>query len=107
MAGRRAATAGRGPADGGTRRRIACHRITGGDPMTETIIDNPTYLEHIRHFFTDEDLDHMSQRGHDLSTYQGLRKDAVSVSQLTAPPDASMPPPETGRAWSTEHNQSF
>ena len=75
--------------------------------MTEAIIDNPTYLEHIRHFFTDEDLDHMSQRGHDLSTYQGVRKDAVSVSQLTAPPDASMPPPETGRAWSAERNQSF
>ena len=31
--------------------------------MTEAIIDNPTYLEHIRHFFTDEDLDHMSQTG--------------------------------------------
>ena len=31
--------------------------------MTETIIDNPTYLEDIRHFFTDEDLDHMSQTG--------------------------------------------
>ena len=75
--------------------------------MTEAVIDNPTYLEHIRHFFTDEDLDHMSQRGHDLSTYQGVRKDAVSVSQLTAPPDASMPPPETGRAWSAERNQSF
>ena len=49
--------------------------------MTEAVIDTPTYLKHIRHFFTDENLDHMSQRGHDLSTYQGVRKDAVSVSQ--------------------------
>ena len=48
--------------------------------MTEAIIDKPTYLEHIRHFFTDGDLDHMSQRGHDLSTYQGVRK-APSASR--------------------------
>jgi tyrosinase len=75
--------------------------------MTETIIDNPTYLEHVRHFFVEEDLIHMSFRGHDLSTYQGLKNDAVSVQKLTAPPDASMPPPETGRAWSAERNQSF
>ena len=49
--------------------------------MTEAIIDNPAYLEHIRHFFTDEDLDHMSQRGHDLSTYQGVRKRTPSASR--------------------------
>jgi hypothetical protein len=75
--------------------------------MTDAIIDNPTYLEDVRHFFVEEDLVHMSLRGHDLSTYQGLKNDANSVLQLTAPPDATMPPPETGRAWSAERNQSF
>lgn len=75
--------------------------------MTEAIIDNPTYLKDVRHFFVEEDLIHMSRRGHDLSTYQGLKNDANSVLQLTAPPDATMPPPETGRAWSAERNQSF
>ncbi|MGH3767786.1 MAG: tyrosinase family protein [Pseudonocardiaceae bacterium] len=75
--------------------------------MADTVIENPTYLEHVRHFFVDEDLDHMIQRGHDLSTYQGLKNDAGNVVELTAPPEATMPPPETGRAWSQERNQSF
>lgn len=51
--------------------------------MTEAIIDNPTYLKDVRHFFVEEDLIHMSRRGHDLSTYQGLKNDANSVLQLT------------------------
>jgi hypothetical protein len=30
--------------------------------MTESIIDNPTYMEHVRHFFEDTDLEHTFSR---------------------------------------------
>ena len=74
--------------------------------MSESIIDNPTYMEHVRHFFEDADLEHMFLRGVDLTTYPALKDAASRVFQVTRPPDAFMPP-EPDRKWSQERHQSF
>lgn len=74
--------------------------------MSDTIIENPTYMEHIRHFFDDDDLAHMFNRGVDLTTYPTLKAEASRVFQITRPPDAEMPP-EEDRKWSPERHKSF
>jgi len=74
--------------------------------MADTVIDNPTYMEHVRHFFEDVDLEHMFSRGVDLSTYPQLKAQAARVFQLTRPPNAKMPP-EPDRKWSSERHRSF
>jgi len=40
--------------------------------MTDTVIDNPTYMEQVRHFFEDVDCQQMFSRGVDLTTYPKL-----------------------------------
>jgi hypothetical protein len=74
--------------------------------VADEIIANPTYMEHVRHFFDDVDLEHMLAEGVELSTYTGLRDRAISVFQVTRPPDAQMPP-DPARHWSPERHQSF
>lgn len=74
--------------------------------MTESIIGNPTYMEHVRRFFEDTDPEHMLSRGVDLRTYPALKAEASRVFQVTRPPDACMPP-EPDRKWSQERHQSF
>ena len=74
--------------------------------MTETTIENPTYLEHVRHFFDDVDLEHMYRRGIDLSTYTKLKARSTDVYFQTRPPQANMPP-EADRKWSFERSESF
>lgn len=73
--------------------------------MTESVIDNPTYIAHVRYFFEDADLEHMLDRGLDLRTYPALKAGTTCVFQVTRPPDAFMPP-ELDRKWSHERHQS-
>ena len=74
--------------------------------MTDQVIEHPTYMEHIRHFFEDIDLEHMKTIGIDLSTYDQLKDNSTDVFFQTEPPGANMPP-EADRKWSSEKSQSF
>jgi uncharacterized protein YigA (DUF484 family) len=47
--------------------------------MADEIIAHPTYMEHVRHFFEEIDLDHMNAQGVDLSTYALLSARANDV----------------------------
>jgi tyrosinase len=74
--------------------------------MADEIIENPTYMEHIRHFFEEIDLEHMAAQGVDLSTYPLLTARANDVYLHTLQPDGDMPP-EADRKWSAERSASF
>ncbi len=74
--------------------------------MTDTVIEHPTYMADIRHFFDDIDLEHMHRRGLDLSTYQTLKSRSTDVYFQTRPPTANMPP-DSERKWSHERSRSF
>ncbi len=74
--------------------------------MSDQIVENPTYMEHIRHFFEDIDLDHMSQKGIDLSTYESLKANSTDVFFQTLPPNANMPPSDE-RKWSKKRSDTF
>ena len=74
--------------------------------MPDTIIENPTYMEHVRHFFDEVDLEHMSRRGIDFSTYSNLKARSIDVYFQTVPPDANMPP-SVDRKWSRERSETF
>lgn len=71
--------------------------------MPDEIIQHPTYMEHVRHFFDDVDLEHMQSVGVDLSTYEGLKARSTDVFFQTMPPNANMPP-ELDRKWSQERS---
>ena len=43
----------------------------------EAPIENPTYMEHIRHFFEPMDKACMKARGVDLDTYEGVKVNAL------------------------------
>ena len=74
--------------------------------MPDEIIAHPTYMEHIRHFFDEIDLDHMNGQGVDLSTYGLLSARANDVYLHTLQPDGDMPP-DDDRKWSAERSASF
>ena len=74
--------------------------------MADKIIRNPTYFEHIRHFFDDLDLDHMMQKGIDLSNYDSLKAFDTEVLFQTEPPSAKMPP-DANRKWSKERWETY
>ena len=74
--------------------------------MADEIIAHPTYMEHIRHFFDEIDLDHMNGQGVDLSTYALLSARANDVYLHTLQPDGDMPP-DDDRKWSAERSASF
>lgn len=74
--------------------------------MPDEIIENPTYMEHIRYFFEEIDLDHMKKKGIDFSTYEKLKERSTDVYFQTLPPNANMPP-EADRKWSFERSQTF
>ena len=59
--------------------------------MTDEIIAHPTYMEHVRHFFEEIDLDHMNTQGVDLSTYALLSARANDVYLHTLQPGGDMP----------------
>jgi tyrosinase len=72
----------------------------------DQIIASPTYMADIRFFFRPEDVDHMSAKGIDLGTYDGVKRNALKVFFHTAPPSADMPPDPAGK-WSAERSQTF
>ena len=74
--------------------------------MADSVIENPTYLRDVRHFFDPVDLDHMGRLGIDLSTYEAVKNRATSVYFQTKPPNASMPP-DAARKWSVERSETF
>lgn len=69
-------------------------------------IDNPTWYEHVRYFFEQEDIEHMGQLGLDLATYDGVRNSASSIFFQTLPPNGRMPP-DPARKWSQERSDNF
>ncbi len=74
--------------------------------MPDEIIPNPTYMEHIRHFFEEVDMEHMIRLGIDLSTHPSLMARSTDVFFQTRPPNAFMPP-EPNRKWSVERSTTF
>ena len=72
---------------------------------TDTVVEHPTYLEHIRHFFISDDFDHMTPRGIDLQTYFGVKFNAERIYFKTR--DGEMPPPREDRQWSEARVQTF
>lgn len=72
----------------------------------DKVVENPTYMEHIRNFFADVDIEHMGQLGIDLSTYDGVKAKATSIYFQTQPPDAKMPPPPAP-PWSQARSDTF
>jgi len=77
-----------------------------GITVADTVIANPTYIEHVRHFFEDVDLEHMFKRGYDLTTYPTLKANAQAVIDQTRPPEAAMPP-EPERKWTERIGRRF
>jgi tyrosinase len=75
-------------------------------PAEEPVVDNPTYMGHIRYFFEQIDIDHMGAKGIELGTYDGVKLNALAIFAHTAPPDADMPP-EADRKWSAARSQTF
>lgn len=74
--------------------------------MSESIIENPTYMGEIRHFFEEIDLSHMKAKNIDLSTYESLVAQSTDVFLQTQPPNANMPP-SAARKWSESRSQTF
>lgn len=74
--------------------------------MADSVIEHPTYMGHVRHFFDEVDLRHMFSKGIDLSTYRQLKGNAERVFFQTRPPNAAMPP-DPSRKWSAERSASF
>src|ERR1700738_3166971 len=72
----------------------------------EQVVENPTYMADIRHFFEQVDIDHMAAKGIDLGTYAGVKRHAHPILTHTAPPHADMPP-EPERKWSAARSQTF
>jgi tyrosinase len=74
--------------------------------VPDQIVASPTYMADIRFYFRPEDVDHMSAKGIDLGTYDGVKRNATVVFAHTAPPNADMPPDPVGK-WSAERSQTF
>lgn len=77
-----------------------------GNTVPDQVVASPTYMADIRFFFRPEDIDHMGAKGIDLSTYDGVKRNALAVFAHTAPPNADMPPDAAGK-WSAERSQTF
>lgn len=72
-------------------------------------IKRPSYDEHVKDFFTNDgagsDVACMMARGVDLSSYEGVRASAAKISEWVG--SGRMPPPGSGREWSSEKLKSF
>jgi hypothetical protein len=71
----------------------------------DPVVQNPTYMADIRHFFTDDDINHMRFMGVTLGTYEGVKKHAFIIHFHTSPPNADMP--LGGPKWSANRIQTF
>ena len=74
--------------------------------VPDQVVASPTYMADIRSYFRPEDVDHMSAKGIDLGTYDGVKRNVLAVFAHTAPPNADMPPDPAGK-WSAERSQTF
>jgi len=74
--------------------------------MSEDVVTNPTYFQHIRGMFDNIDLEHMASLGIDISTPTKLKERANDVYFQTKPPNANMPPNQA-RKWSQERSDTF
>ena len=74
--------------------------------MADGVVADPTYMGNIRFFFRQVDIDHMAAKGIDLSTYDGVKKNAVAIYFHTSPPNPDMPPDAAGK-WSADQSQTF
>lgn len=72
-------------------------------PTTGQVVAKPTYMADIRFFFTSTDIAHMAQKGIDLSSYDGVKKNAAAIYAHTGP-NGDMPP---GAPWSDDQHQTF
>ena len=73
---------------------------TDNDPLVE----HPTWFGQIRSFFTKDDIAHMSAKGIDLGTYNGVVTNAISIYSQTQ--SGSMPP-DPAPKWSANRVQTF
>lgn len=71
----------------------------------EQVIENPTFLEHVRHFFEPVDIEHMWKVARmDLASYEGVKAKAVQIYFQT---ESGEMPPEPGRRWSEARVRTF
>lgn len=75
-------------------------------PAADPVVAAPTYLADIRTYFRPEDVAHMGAKGIDLGTYDGVKKNALTIFAHTSPPNADMPPDAAGK-WSANRSQTF
>jgi tyrosinase len=80
--------------------------VEKGRDMSNGVVANPTYMADIRFYFRPEDIAHMGSMGIDLSTYDGVKRNATTIFFHTAPPNATMPPDAAGK-WSADRSQTF
>src|SRR5687768_16537863 len=73
--------------------------------MANGVVTSPTYLGNIRDFFTPDDIRHMGAKGIDLSTYDGVKRNALAVYAHTGP-KGDMPPPPNPK-WTDDQHQTF
>ncbi len=57
---------------------------------SDQVIDSPAYMADIRLFFRPEDVAHMGAKGIDISTHDGVKRNALAVFAHTAPPNADI-----------------
>lgn len=76
------------------------------DTTPEQPVPNPTWMSDIRTFFTSTDKRHMAGFGIDLSTYDGVRKQAINIYFMTSPPNPQMPPDPAAK-WSAARVETF
>ena len=69
-------------------------------------VKNPTYMADIRQFFTDDDIAHMGPKGIDLSSYDGVKKNAPTIYIHTRQPDGDMPPDPYPK-WTADMSATF
>lgn len=70
----------------------------------ELPVENPTYLGDIRYFFSPDDIDHMTRKGINLGTYDGLKTHAVQIYGAVS---SGQMPPEPDRQWTEARSQTF
>jgi tyrosinase len=75
-------------------------------PKAEQVVQNPTYMADIRHFFDQVDIDHMAAKNIDLGSYAGVKKNALAIYAHTTQPGGDMPP-DPARKWTAERSQTF
>ena len=72
---------------------------------SDELVLNPTYFEHIRHYFEQQDIDCMfGVRGFHLGNYSSLKSVASSVYQHVK---SGHMPPQPERRWSANRVKSF